>query len=583
MISLRIVATSVLTSTLIACGGGGGGSSSSSSTTTPSGPTVTPPALVTPPNTTVSEVCDTTLVDTSGMAQVTLSGTVSFERVPSVDTGLDYDNIVIEPARQVAVSACNALGTYAVGVTDDTGAYSFSVPANTMLRVLAEAKLVRTGSPSWDVRVVDNTRAKAQYAAGGVMADTGSTDSVRIGVIPHGNWDGSSYTEVRAAAPFAVLDSIYESISTVVASTPNANFPALLVNWSVNNQPVSGDPAQGNIGTSFYRSSSTEIYLLGKEDSDTDEYDSDVVVHEWGHYYQDTFSRSDNLGGPHSLSIRLDPRIAFDEGVGYAIAAFVNADATLHDSIGVNQSRSLVTDAETNRAFVSGGITFFNRGWYSEDSMINIVYDVMDSNADLGDNVALGFDGLNNVLINNDYINFDGVLTIYNFADLLKAQNPAEAANINTLLDRQEIFGITDAYGTGETNTGGNNLPVYSELTVGNTINLCSNRVNGGYNRLGNRRLVRMTIDTPGNYRITSTSTSSQSGIISPNPDFLVYRNASLVGNGTQSVSNQEILELSLPADTYLLDTFESANVFTDPDATSNTSESCFDLTLTAI
>jgi hypothetical protein len=56
------------------------------------------------------------------------------------------------------------------------------------------------------------------------------------------------------------------------------------------------------------------MFLLGKEDVDTDEFDTHVVVHEWGHYFESAVSRSDSPGGNHALGDLLDARLAFGEG-----------------------------------------------------------------------------------------------------------------------------------------------------------------------------------------------------------------------------------------------------------------------------
>ena len=81
--------------------------------------------------------------------------------------------------------------------------------------------------------------------------------------------------------------------------TPDAAFPVMKFNWSVNNRAVSGNDSTGDIGTSSYKGNGN-VYILGDADSDTDEFDDHVVVHEWGHYFEDQMSRSDSIGGPHS-------------------------------------------------------------------------------------------------------------------------------------------------------------------------------------------------------------------------------------------------------------------------------------------
>ncbi|MEZ5459313.1 MAG: hypothetical protein R3E65_08385 [Steroidobacteraceae bacterium] len=54
--------------------------------------------------------------------------------------------------------------------------------------------------------------------------------------------------------------------------------------------------ARGEIGTTFFTPGTPDrIFVLGRADIDTDEFDQHVIAHEWGHYYQDNFSRDDSL------------------------------------------------------------------------------------------------------------------------------------------------------------------------------------------------------------------------------------------------------------------------------------------------
>ena len=82
-------------------------------------------------------------------------------------------------------------------------------------------------------------------------------------------------TTTRAAAPFNILDAVYEAMTDIAAVDTDVNFPLLQVFWSVNNVPVSGDVTQGQIGTSSYTRTNgvPTIRILGDENNDTDEYD----------------------------------------------------------------------------------------------------------------------------------------------------------------------------------------------------------------------------------------------------------------------------------------------------------------------
>ena len=72
---------------------------------------------------------------------------------------------------------------------------------------------------------------------------------------------------------------------------------------------------------------------------DTDEFDQHVIAHEFGHYIENSFSRADNIGGAHGRGDKLDIRVAFGEGFGYAFSAIVLGDPVARDSF-VNGGRA---------------------------------------------------------------------------------------------------------------------------------------------------------------------------------------------------------------------------------------------------
>ena len=122
-------------------------------------------------------------------------------------------------------------------VSDSAGGYSLQVDPNTDVRIRVRAELVQTSGAQWNVRVVDNTSGDAPYALQGALANSGTTDTTR-NLNASSGWGGSSYTSTRAAAPFAILAPIYESMQRIVAVDPDVVFPAIDFSWSTNN-PVS--------------------------------------------------------------------------------------------------------------------------------------------------------------------------------------------------------------------------------------------------------------------------------------------------------------------------------------------------------
>jgi hypothetical protein len=48
--------------------------------------------------------------------------------------------------------------------------------------------------------------------------------------------------------------------------------------------------------------------------ADADEWDDLVLLHQYGHFFQDVLSRADSPGGAHSVLGQVDPRLAWAEG-----------------------------------------------------------------------------------------------------------------------------------------------------------------------------------------------------------------------------------------------------------------------------
>ncbi|MFK8016055.1 MAG: hypothetical protein AB8G17_11520 [Gammaproteobacteria bacterium] len=536
---------------LAACGGGGGGGST--------------PAPVTPP---------------PASGDTTISGKISFERVPhTFSNGLNYNATTSEPAREVVVELVDAAGAVvAEGQTDANGDYSLTVSSGQTLRLRARAQMVATGTPAWNFRVVDNTANNALYVVEG-PASVAEGDTQTRSLLAESGWGGNGYTSDRAAGPFAILDSVYQAYNKVLDVEPQAVFPDLNLHWSENNRPVDGDISAGEITTSFYTrdaQGNSAIFLLGAANSDTDEYDGHVVIHEWGHYFEDRFSRSDSVGGPHSGGDRLDLRVAFSEGYGYALAGMVTDDPITRDSGGFNQGGGFSIDVEDDN-FATNPSGNRNPGWFSEGSVQLILYDLYDSDADGIDTVALGFGPIHDVLT-GDFSNDTAVTSIFSFAEYMRAAQPADVAGINSLLEAKNIVGAgNDRYGSSETNNAGNAndvLPVFTPLpTDGSPVVVCSLGVNefGTFNKLSNRRLLRFTLGSAGRYRI-AVSGAADPDIALFQGDFLAV--AQLAGN--------DAIERDLAAGEYVVEVYEFANVRPDQAATASGRE-CLTVSLTAI
>ncbi len=539
----------ILTTLLVACGGGGG--SGTDSVDRLSSATMTCPSAS----------------QTTG-AKVTISGVITYDRVPHTATGaLDYANTTVVPARSIVVNVLGNSGSVlSSAVTDDQGRYSLTVDDYTCVQIqaLAQSKNSVDLPANWNFSVADNTNANALYAMVGSLVSSGGESSSRDLHAASG-WGGSGYTSARVAAPFAIADTVYTAIKRIIEHYPDTRFPQAYLFWSPNNTTAEGSLVDGEIGTSFFNGGN--IYLLGAENSDTDEYDTHLILHEWGHYFENKFSRSDSMGGSHSLVSKLDLRVAFSEGWANAWSAMSQDDPVYTDAIGNRQAIGFTFNMENNSPA--------NRGWFNEASVHSILYDIYDNTNEIGDGVSQPLSDILDVFLSDDYREFSGVTSIYLFIDALLGQQPAIANALNFLKKNQFING-DGGYGEGE-NNGSGGVPVYYSLTPSTgSITVCSDFDNGEYNRLQNRRLIRLNISTGGIYRITATQISAEAG--DSDPDMIVSRQGDDVGVLEGPEVGVETGTLGLSAGEYIVEVYDYNNVDED-DATGG--KSCFAVAVT--
>jgi len=534
----NLVAALLVTSALLcACGGGDGGGTPGAAQSAAYVNSGVPGFMSAAPVTAVVPA-----------GSVAISGTVTFDSIPNTDGPLRYDAIVSKPVRGAQVDLINN-GTQTVlanGTTDANGNYSIAVPQGNQIFVRVRATLQKNGSgPSWNVSVRDNTQANGLYAL--------ETDPFpAVGSTPLGKdihaasgWTGSAYTGPRTAAPFAILDVIYTTQAKVLTVAPSTTFPPLNIYWSVNNTPASGDIALGQIGSTYFDRGSRApvIYVLGKVDVDTDEYDESVVAHEWGHYYQAAFSRDDSPGGPHGSLQSLDFRLAFSEGWGDAWSGIALDRSTYTDSYDVRQARGLKLNLATGAAN--------NKGWFDEDSIQYSLWKL---------NQLVGFQPIHDAMTGP--LRAGTPLTsIEAFNAALKTVSGQAAASFAPLLASEAIDPNADAWGSTESNSGGSAvaLPLYRNLTLGTALNnVCVSNSFGsakGDNKLGNYVYVRFVVPTARTYQVQVAGGGPAS-----DPDFRVYNSSGVVLDAYANQPGVETGSVALQQGEYVLAITDYAN-----------------------
>ncbi len=503
---------------------------------------------------------------------ITIAGTVTYEHVPNTsDASLDFDNASDRPAKGVTVqligSNCSLLSETS---TNALGEYSLDAPINSDVFVRVKAEIKQNATASWDVSIRDNTANNRNYVLDGATINSGEADGTRD-LHASSGWTGFSYTEARSAAPFAILDAVYEAINFLLEVDEDIQLPALQIRWSKNNLPFSGDITDGEIGTSFYESATVAIYLLGDANSgDTDEYDRSVVQHEFGHYLEDQLSRSDSIGGPHGQNSKLDMRLAFSEGFGNALSAMISGTGFYYDSIFSPFTGGLVLSLETPSSD--------NPGWFSEDSSGQILYDVFDDNVDGNDTIALGFAPILRTMTSDSYLNGQARVSIYSFLAALENETTTEDFSVVETLAADQGINSTDPLGVGETNDGGSDivLPIYRSLSPGESIELCSDNQGDPPNGFDVHRYVVFSIDTEDTYEFSAEKVSGNGF---RDPDFVIYREDRKLGTYESSARDIETGSLSLTPGDYFLDFYDFNNVGLDKDS-AQSGRSCFTLSI---
>lgn len=483
---------------LAACGGGGGGASDGAGAGGGGGESSAPADQATTAG--ISQGSGgSKAVKASGLRPVAgqMVGRISYDNVPvSAHAGLDYAATRQMPARGVmveAVSVSNAV--IATSSTNEQGHYALPVPAGTEFKVRVQARLLPSDK-RWDVAVRDNTSAGyPQAAAAYAMSSSLQTIAAAGGVLDlnaQSGWTGSGYGETRASAPFAILDQAYASMQYVRSYAPATEFPALTIYWSKNNRSAAGSYADGDITSSNWSPASTGqaegIYVLGKENLDSDEFDVSVLRHEWMHYFESKLSRSDSLGGAHAFGDQLDMRVAWSEGMASGMGAAIGGTSVFQDTKGLGQGQTSVFDVNAQPGAN-------DRGFYSESSVQYLVYQLAQMQG--------GASAIISTLL-NEQKNTPSLTSVMSFAaGFSKRMGSSDVDAVMAKVGLPAMQSINEWGGDMKyrTQADGEKLAFRSLATGAAASQVCVSNEFVGYNKLDRHRPVRVEVPVAGIYR----------------------------------------------------------------------------------
>lgn len=299
------------------------------------------------------------------------------------------DALEIFPVAGVSVDLINSAGEVVeTSFTNVNGDYGFIAAPSGDVRIIVKAEVKRersagtTTGAQYNFSVRDNTSTSSPKKLYQVVSDPVTIPPgefnfsnldvrINIGFDENGNAMGNV---ARQSAPFAILRIVKSAADKLEAINANITMPTLNLYWSGDNLAAVGDKALGQISTSHYAGSGTfpGVFILGKADADTDEFDQGVIGHEFGHYLQAQLSFSDNPGGGHSGGQYKDASLAYGEGYGTAVGGLLSSGANSNyycDVRGYAQTGGFCNDLNAEAFY---GVN----GFYAENSVTHLMYKI---------------------------------------------------------------------------------------------------------------------------------------------------------------------------------------------------------------
>lgn len=343
-----------------------------------------------------------------------------------------------------------------------------------------------------DCMTVDNTAGGAVYVydVAYVVPANDPTNPVELQIessLPDLTW---VHTGTRYRSPFSMC---YDTVSHITMMSifdcpgadpdtaeclPGSIAPLPVVyNWSENNIPTEGDISIGEIGTTHYSPTTGEIYVLGAYDVDTDEFDGNVLMHEYVHLMEDKAGRSDSIGGSHALGDYLDPRVAWSEGLANALSVvvtqrvafgYVYSDTSGVDNADVSYIDWAADNIDDADAYIDGRLA---DGSYSEASVTELLVDLFDypfgAQGVTNDNMETdgGDDAVEIPLDDLLVIAFEqlpqqaALASVTGFLHLVAQQHADQAADIVALAAAENITGFGE--------WGDNETTMYTSVALG--------------------------------------------------------------------------------------------------------------------
>lgn len=322
----------------------------------------------------------------------TVKATINYtDRLYTGSNGGAFNGTAIRPLRRMAVDVVDVEGGGKVEFLVSTKTSNFGV-----VSVVVPNNVDGVGEGTRDIQLIVRPQTDGSW----VQSEGGTLYEYRAKIF--NNWPGGTLDfgtiniPLSSSGPFNITDAILSGRDYAVARGEAGKF--CRVAWGVNNE--------AKIGTSAYYAKSENggtIHLRGGP-TNPDEFDDDVILHEYGHFVLDKYSFDKTPGGAHSWFSGTSSKLAWSEGWASFFMGAVRNTRFYVDHTAGSQS---VVNLETIHQFAQGDAV--------EGAVAGSLYDVFDSSSDAPDAVSDGISHIWNIM--TTYIKSDSGCDIRDFDD----------------------------------------------------------------------------------------------------------------------------------------------------------------------
>jgi hypothetical protein len=363
-----------------------------------------------------------------GSSQLTVSGTAFYEDKPYIQNGFTGAKVNM-PIRHAVINlvANDGLVVLATAKTGEDGSFNFSNIDNSSrlggVHLQLQAKNAGSSASPAEVRSINDALL--------VFRGSDLDDSINNNFVSQTMTILSDSNSIGGA--FNILDNFLKGGAFIqkpgfcpTQLNPNevCNPPFLTAYW----QPGSSH------GSSF-DSVTNAITICGSGCSfgDADEYDDTIILHEYGHFIANNFSKDTSPGGYHSLSqLDQDIRLSWSEGWAHFFSAAVLGSPFMVDTRSNGVSTTTIDPTVPTGHFYTT----------SEMSVGGILWDIFDNPFPDDDPITTaGF-----LPIWKSFMNMPPTITtMEQFIFLFRDDQPASAPNLQIILDARKIEMFADA------------------------------------------------------------------------------------------------------------------------------------------